>query len=180
MNRILLAATVLSLGAFTAACAANGSPAASQTTTAAPMSSVAPSSPGASPLPGDAGPTPRVATAANPKLGTILTDGNGATLYLFEKDTPNHSNCTGDCAEDWYPFTTSKGAAAAGPGTTASMIATITRADGSTQVTYNSHPLYYYSDDKKKPGDTEGQGSSEYGGLWYTVSPAGTADTAKK
>jgi predicted lipoprotein with Yx(FWY)xxD motif len=122
-----------------------------------------------------------VATAADVKLGMILTDGHGATLYLFEKDTANHSNCTGTCAGDWIPFTTSAGAPpVAGPGTTAAVLATITRADGSTQVTYNAHPLYYYSDDKKKPGSVEGQGSNEYGGLWHTVTPAGTADTAKK
>jgi predicted lipoprotein with Yx(FWY)xxD motif len=121
-----------------------------------------------------------VATASAGQLGTILTDGQGATLYLFEKDTPNHSNCTGTCAADWLPFTTTGTAATAGPGTSAAMLATITRADGSTQLTYNTHPLYYYSDDKKSPGSIEGQGSNEYGGLWYTVSPGGTADTAKK
>jgi predicted lipoprotein with Yx(FWY)xxD motif len=60
------------------------------------------------------------------------------------------------------------------------MLATITRADGSTQITYNSRPFYYYSDDKKQSGSVEGQGSNEYGGLWYTVTPAGTTDTAKK
>jgi predicted lipoprotein with Yx(FWY)xxD motif len=121
-----------------------------------------------------------VATAAAGQLGTILTDGHGATLYLFEKDTSNHSNCTGTCAGDWLPFTTNGTAATAGPGTSAAMLATITRADGSTQLTYNAHPLYYYSDDKKAPGSNEGQGSNEYGGLWYTVSPGGTANTAKK
>jgi hypothetical protein len=66
--------------------------------------------------------------AANPKLGMILTDGNGATLYLFEKDTFDLLNGH----TDWYPSTTSKRAPTAGPRATASMIATITLADGST------------------------------------------------
>jgi predicted lipoprotein with Yx(FWY)xxD motif len=114
------------------------------------------------------------------KLGTILTDGHGGTLYLFEKDTPNRSNCTDTCAEDWMPYTTNGTAPTPGPGTSPSMLTTITRADGSTQLTYNTHPLYYYSDDKKTPGSIEGQANNEYGGLWYTVSPNGTADTVKK
>jgi len=176
MRTILLTASVLVLGTFAAACggSSSGPAAASPTSVASPTAA-------ASPRPADAGLTPTVATAADVKLGTILTDGHGATLYLFEKDTANHSNCTGTCAGDWIPFTTSGGApTVAGPGTTAAMLATITRADGSTQIAYNSHPLYYYSDDKKKPGSVEGQGSNEYGGLWHTVTPAGAADTAKK
>ena len=122
-----------------------------------------------------------VTVASAGKLGTILTDGHGATLYLFEKDTPDHSNCTGTCADDWMPYTTGSGTApTTGPGTSPAMLTVITRADGSSQLTYNSHPLYYYSDDKKTPGRIEGQGNNEYGGLWYTVSPNGAADTVKK
>jgi len=176
MKTILLTVSVLALGVFATACGGNsssGSPAAS------PTPAVSPTVVAASPQP-QAGVTPTVATAADAKLGTILTDGHGATLYLFEKDTANHSNCTGTCAADWIPYTTSPGTPGAGPGTTAAKLATITRADGSTQITYNSHPLYYYSDDQKKPGSVEGQGSNEYGGLWHTVTPAGAADTAKK
>jgi predicted lipoprotein with Yx(FWY)xxD motif len=121
-----------------------------------------------------------VATASAGTLGTILTDGHGVTLYLFEKDTPSHSNCTGPCAEDWMPFTAGGGAPVAGPGVTGAQLATITRTDGSTQLTYNTHPLYYYSDDKLAPGSIDGQDKNEYGGLWYTVTPGGVADTAKK
>jgi|SRR5882757_1664132 len=176
MKTILLTVSVLALGVFATACGGNSS---SSSSVASPKPAASPTVAAASPQ-APAALTPTVATAADAKLGTILTDGHGATLYLFEKDTPNHSNCTGTCAADWIPFTMSAGTPAAGPGTTAAKLATITRADGSTQIAYNSHPLYYYSDDKKKPGSTEGQGSNEYGGLWHTVTPTGAADTAKK
>ena len=185
MRKILLTTSLLTLGVFASACGASGStspPPSSATSAAAPAapSEAAAPTTAASPDTAAAGSAATVATASTGKLGAILTDGHGATLYLFEKDTPNHSNCTGTCAGDWMPFTTSGAAPTAGPGTSAAMLATITRADGATQLTYNKHPLYYYSDDKKAPGSVEGQGNNEYGGLWYTVSPGGTADTAKK
>jgi len=180
MKRILLAASILTLGAFATACgnSSSGPAAPSSAQAASPPAAASPVA--ASPQPAAAGLTPTVAIATAGKLGTILTDGHGATLYIFGKDTANHSNCTSDCAADWIPFTTNGGAPAAGPGTKATMLSTITRTDGSTQLTYNAHPLYYYSDDKKSPGSVEGQGSNEYGGLWYTVTPGGTPDSAKK
>ena len=176
MKTILLTASLLTLGALASACGANSSsspPPTPPTPAAAPTAA-------ASPPAAATGSAPAVAAASAGKLGTILTDGQGATLYLFKKDTPNHSNCTGTCAGDWLPYTTSGAAPTAGPGASATMLATTTRADGTTQLTYNAHPLYYYSDDKKAAGSIEGQGSNEYGGLWYTVSPSGAADTAKK
>jgi predicted lipoprotein with Yx(FWY)xxD motif len=89
---------------------------------------------------GQAGVT-TVATASS-KLGSILVDGNGRTLYLFEKDQPNQSACSGGCAATWPPAHSSA-APKAGGGVTASMLGTIKRGDGSTQVTYNRHPLYF-------------------------------------
>jgi predicted lipoprotein with Yx(FWY)xxD motif len=176
MKRTLLSVSVLALGALATACGGSSS----GSNTAAPSPATTSATTAAAAAQPAEGPVPTVATASAGKLGTILTDAHGATLYLFEKDTEGHSNCTGACAEDWMPYTTSGGAPAAAPGTTVSMLATITRADGSTQLTYNAHPLYYYSDDKKTPGSIDGQGNSEYGGLWYTVTPSGTPDTAKK
>ena len=104
-----------------------------------------------------------VQATVNSSLGTILTDSNGMTLYWFAKDQPNVSNCTGQCATLWPPLL-SQGAPVAGTGV-AGTLGTITRPDGSTQVTYNGIPLYLYSKDTKA-GDTNGQG---FGNLWFAV-----------
>jgi predicted lipoprotein with Yx(FWY)xxD motif len=109
---------------------------------------------------------------ANTKLGTILVDGGGRTLYLFEKDRPNQSACTGACVTDW-PIYHSTGTPQAGSGVKAPLLGTIKRSDGTTQVTYNTHPLYYYSDDKGMPGQFKGQGVTAFGAKWYVVAPTG-------
>ena len=102
------------------------------------------------------------------KLGSFLVDDKGMTLYLFTKDTPNTSVCYDKCAAAWPPLLTS-GAPVAGQGVDASKFGTTTRKDGSTQVTYNGWPLYYFEKDKA-PGDVTGQG---VGDVWYVVSAAG-------
>jgi predicted lipoprotein with Yx(FWY)xxD motif len=106
-------------------------------------------------------------------LGQILVDGNGMSIYLFEKDKGTTSMCDSSCAKYWPPVTTS-GGAKAGSGVTAGKLGTTKRADGTTQVTYNGHPLYLYTGDKS-PGDVTGQGQNAFGALWYVVSPAGQA-----
>jgi predicted lipoprotein with Yx(FWY)xxD motif len=109
--------------------------------------------------------------ATKGKLGTYLVDGEGKTVYLFEKDKPNVSNCSGACAGAWPPVTTS-GTPSAASGATMSMLGTIKRADGTMQVTYNGHPLYYFVKDTKA-GDTHGQGVKGFGADWYVVTPKG-------
>ena len=104
-------------------------------------------------------------------LGKYLVDSQGRTLYLFAKDTGTMSTCSGACASDWPPSTTS-GHPEAGSGVNAALLGNITRSDGGTQLTYNGHPLYRYAGDQS-PGDTNGQGLTEFGGGWYVVSPAG-------
>ena len=104
-------------------------------------------------------------------LGKILVDSKGRTVYLFEKDTGPKSTCSGACAAEWPPVTTT-GKPSAGNGLTASMLGTTKRSDGTTQVTYNGHPLYRYAGDNKA-GDTNGQGLDFFGGEWYVLSPAG-------
>jgi predicted lipoprotein with Yx(FWY)xxD motif len=105
--------------------------------------------------------------------GTYLTDGSGKSLYLFAADTGGKSVCSGACAAAWPPLTT-KGNPTAGSGANGSMLTTITRGDGSTQVVYGGHPLYYYAADTSA-GATSGQGLNAFGGLWWLVSPAGAA-----
>jgi predicted lipoprotein with Yx(FWY)xxD motif len=104
-------------------------------------------------------------------LGKILVDSQGRTLYLFEKDTGPKSTCSGACASAWPPFTTN-GEPKAGSGTMAPLIGTTKRSDGTTEVTYNEHPLYYYAGDQN-PGDTNGQNLDQFGAEWYVLSPAG-------
>ena len=112
----------------------------------------------------------------NGDLGKILTDSKGRTIYLFEKDTGPKSTCSGACATDWPPVTTT-GKPTAGSGLTASMVGTTTRSDGAKQVTYNGHPLYLYVGDQKA-GDTNGQAVDAFGARWYALSPAGDRLTA--
>lgn len=105
-------------------------------------------------------------------LGQFLVDGTGRTLYLFEADKGSASACYGQCAAVWPPFTSTV-PALAGTGVTNGLIATSTRTDGTQQVTYNGHPLYYFVADKAG-GDTKGQGINNFGGSWYVVTATGS------
>jgi predicted lipoprotein with Yx(FWY)xxD motif len=105
------------------------------------------------------------------KLGRILVDSRGRTLYLFAKDKTGKSSCYGACAAYWPPLiATAK--PTAGSGARTSLLATIKRADGRRQVTYKGHPLYLFVKDTKK-GQTNGEELNVYGAEWYAVSPAG-------
>ena len=110
-------------------------------------------------------------TTASTKLGMILVDGSGRTLYLFEKDQPNQSACSGACVAAW-PVDPSSGTPKAGGGVKASLLGTISRSDNTTQVTYNHHPLYYYSGDSGA-GQQNGQGVDAFGAAWFVVAPNG-------
>ena len=110
--------------------------------------------------------------ATSGKLGSVLVDGAGRSLYLFEKDKGSTSSCYTDCAKVWPPFTSS-GAATAGSGATSSLLGTASRTDGTTQVTYHGHPLYYYISVGNKPGSTAGEALNQFGAEWYVLSPAG-------
>jgi predicted lipoprotein with Yx(FWY)xxD motif len=104
----------------------------------------------------------------DPKLGQYLADPKGMTLYTFAKDTNGQSACTGQCAAIWPPLiVASGGQLSVTGGGDSSKFGTITRADGTTQVTYNNQPLYYYAKDKN-PGDTTGQG---VGSVWFVAKP---------
>src|SRR5712691_12139867 len=114
-----------------------------------------------------------IAVATNSKLGQILVDGKGITVYLFVKDTGQSSTCYTSCAQVWPPVLTS-GPPQAGTGATASLLGTTTRTDGKLEVTYAGHPLYYFVSDKQ-PGDATGQGIDNFGGLWWVLTPSGAA-----
>lgn len=104
-------------------------------------------------------------------LGQILDDTKGRTVYLFKKDQGSTSSCIGACAGAWPPVRVN-GKPVAGTGLNSSQVATTKRSDGARQVTYNGHPLYTFTGDKKA-GDTNGQGQTAFGGKWFALSPAG-------
>ncbi len=127
-----------------------------------------------------AGSIARSATQANAtvslhktKLGLILVNSRGHTLYLFAKDRNGKSACSGSCAKFWPPLLSSS-KPTTGPGVKRSLLGTTRRSNGSLQVTYNKHPLYAYSLDKQA-GQTKGEGSFAFGAKWYAVSARGTA-----
>ena len=109
--------------------------------------------------------------AANSKLGRILVDGRGRTLYIFAKDKNGKSACSGLCAGYW-PALTTKGKPQAINGARKALLSTTRRSDGSLQVTYRGHPLYRFSGDSAA-GQTSGEGLTDFGGGWWAVSPAG-------
>jgi predicted lipoprotein with Yx(FWY)xxD motif len=104
-------------------------------------------------------------------LGRILVNGQGRTLYLFEKDSGGRSACYAQCAAFWPPLLTS-GKPIAGAGVKASLLGTTRRSNGTRQVTYAGHPLYRFAEDTK-PGQTKGEASKAFGAEWYVLSPSG-------
>lgn len=115
-------------------------------------------------------------------LGSYLVDSQGKSLYIFAADSPNSgaSTCTDACAQVWPPLTVAQGQTAqAQAGVTSSLIGTITRSDGTQQVTYNGWPLYYYSLDRN-PGDTNGQAINSFGALWYLIQADGNMLTSSQ
>jgi predicted lipoprotein with Yx(FWY)xxD motif len=119
--------------------------------------------------------TGTVLTTRSGSHGTFLTDSSGRALYLWEKDGSNSSACSGACASAWPPLPASGKVTASG-GATATDLGTITRSDGTKQVTYDGHPLYYYVGDSG-PGQVNGQGSDNFGAKWWLVATSGSAIT---
>jgi predicted lipoprotein with Yx(FWY)xxD motif len=117
----------------------------------------------------------RLATADAGALGKIVVDGAGRTLYVFDKDTanPSKSNCDGDCAANWPPVPAGTDAPQL-DGVDASVVGTVTRTDGTKQLTLAGHPLYQFAKDMK-PGDVMGQGF--FNGVWWVVGPDGNKIT---
>jgi len=107
--------------------------------------------------------------------GTFLTDG-GRSVYLWNADAMNKSNCSGACAGAWPPVMAT-GKVTASNGVKPSDLGTIARSGGGRQVTYNGHPLYFFAGDSA-PGQTHGQGSDSFGAKWWLVAPSGSQITA--
>jgi predicted lipoprotein with Yx(FWY)xxD motif len=112
----------------------------------------------------------KLATADVGKFGKVVVDGKGWTLYVFDTDTanPSKSNCNGGCAAAWPPVKAGSGTPEL-DGIDASLVGTVTRSDGSKQVTLKGWPLYRFAKDDEA-GDAYGQG---VGGTWWVVGPDG-------
>jgi predicted lipoprotein with Yx(FWY)xxD motif len=164
MQSRVLIAVAIAVMSIVVAC--GSSPSSTAGASPSPASSPAPS-------PNAAAGGSTIAVATNAKLGQILVDGKGMTVYLFVADTGTSSTCYSSCAQIWPPVLTT-GAPQAGTGATASLLGTTTRTDGKVEVTYAGHPLYYFVQDKQ-PGDTTGQGVNGFGGLWWVLTPSGAA-----
>jgi predicted lipoprotein with Yx(FWY)xxD motif len=149
MNKVWLAPAGLAAALMIAACSSTSSGGAAS-----------------SPAPASSAPAAGSSVLKTAKIGgaTVVTNAKGFTLYWFVPDTATTSKCTGSCATFWPPV---KGPATAGAGVTGKL-ATITRADGSAQATYNGHPLYTYVGDHA-PGQATGNGLNVNGGVWHEV-----------
>jgi predicted lipoprotein with Yx(FWY)xxD motif len=166
MRKIWAAAGLGALALAVSACGSSSSSSSAAGTPAAGASSPAASAPASS-------------ASANTVLsmtinGTqVLTNSKGLTLYWFVPDTSTKSNCNGSCATYWPPV---KGPVTAGSGVTGTL-GTITRSDGSTQATYDGHPLYTYVGDTA-PGQAKGNGLNLSGGVWHEMTVSGATPAA--
>lgn len=171
-NLIASAAGAAAIGLLAAACSSSSSSPASSAT----------SSPASSPgtayasSPASAGPASTTAAISLHAIsgipGQALVGSSGRAIYLFEADKNGTSACTGACAAAWPPVTVT-GTPKAGSGVNQALLGTIKRPDGTTQVTYNGHPLYYFAGDAGA-GVAKGQGSKAFGAGWYVVNASGS------
>jgi len=118
-------------------------------------------------------PTGHTIAVCRTKLGRVLVNSRGHTLYLFRKDKRDKSSCSRSCARFWRPLLKHR-KPTLGPGVKRSLLGTTRHRHGKRQLTYNKHPLYRYKPDRRS-GQTKGEGLKEFGGRWYAVSGRGTA-----
>ena len=116
--------------------------------------------------------TGTVIKSANSQFGMMLFDGTGQAIYLFDKERTTKPQCYGACAKAWPPVLT-KGTPVAADGIRSSLLGTAERTDGTTQVTYGGHPLYFYAHEAKN--EVKCHNIRGFGGLWLVVTPAGLA-----
>jgi predicted lipoprotein with Yx(FWY)xxD motif len=115
----------------------------------------------------------RISTRTLPKLGTVLVNGKGLTLYMFVPDRRTRVTCKGACAAVWPPVKLPKGARPVATGkANARLLGSDPNPSGGRVVTYNRWPLYTYVADTK-PGEAKGQALNLNGGLWYVLAPSG-------
>jgi predicted lipoprotein with Yx(FWY)xxD motif len=167
--RAARAASVVVLALTSVSCGADNGAEPGNTPTSASQS---PSNTGATETPTSSTPKPNgtTITSAASAYGQVLWGPNRQVVYIWEKEPTTTAECYGDCAEAWPPVLTTSEPVAAGE-VDATLLGTTTRRDGSTQVTYNGHPLYYYA--HEGPGEVKCHNVATHGGLWWVVTPAG-------
>lgn len=168
-------AGVLALGLLTAACGgtAGGGSTTDRSPAAQPSASSGTTAVPSPPTPAD--PAPAIGlpvTSADSDYGPMLFDERGQAIYLFDKETAGRPDCYGACAVAWPPVLTTGTPQAAGA-VQSDLLATVARDDGSVQVTYAGHPLYYYA--HEEPGQVLCHDVVEFGGRWLVVTPEGAA-----
>lgn len=156
-GRPLLFASLAGVALLAAACTSAQS--ATTSTNAAPTTS------------GAAATKISLASASLPGVGSVLTGPSGRTLYYFTTDSPTSTSCTGQCAVLWPPLVVPAGSQPTLGSGVSGTLGTVKRPDGSTQVTYKGHLLYYYEGDTA-PGQDKGQGVD---GTWFVLDTAGTS-----
>ncbi|HVW46877.1 MAG TPA: hypothetical protein VHA76_07485 [Solirubrobacterales bacterium] len=163
-------AAALAIGALAlAGCGGGGS---SGSTSTSSKTTTGASLPAPKPPPNAEEGTVFVSLGSAAGLGLVLADSEGHVLYAFSKDTPKASACEGACAKAWPPLLVETGEPEPSNGASAARLGTITRADGSRQVTYAGHPLYTYVGDKQ-PGQASGNGATAFGGTWTALKGSG-------
>lgn len=169
---LALGAAAIAAVALLAGCGSSSSSTSSTTSAASTPSTAAQSTPAPTTTAAASTGGEQVSTKHD-KLGTILAAGpKKLTVYLFEADKGTASSCTGACAKAWPPVTTDGAPSVAGSAVSADL-GTITREDGSKQVTYKGHPLYFFEKDGDA-GDAYGQGVKAFGAGWYVMKPSGS------
>ena len=171
-NQIAIAIGAAGIGLVVAACSSGSS-----TASSSPASSSAAAAPAAqASSPAATGGASSIVTVSLATVsgipGKALVGSNGRTLYLFQADKSGTSACAGACAAAWPPFTVT-GTPKAGSGVSQSLLGTITRPDGTMQLTYNGHPLYYFTADTAG-GAAHGQAVRAFGAEWYVVGASGS------
>jgi predicted lipoprotein with Yx(FWY)xxD motif len=165
MKRIAVVAGTIVIGLSTLTACGGG---ASAATNPPAQSTPSPSAPATGPA--------ALSTATAGNFGKIVVDGTGRTLYVYDLDTanPSKSNCDGSCAALWPPLPAGTGTPKL-TGVAAASVGTVTRSDGTKQLTLAGWPLYYYAEDAKA-GDVTGQA---VGGTWWVVGPNGQKITQR-
>jgi len=175
MRKTLGAAGVAALALALSACASSSSSSSAPATSAPAASAPATSAPAA----GASSPAPATSASGTTLQMTtingtaVVTNSKGMTLYWFVPDTSTTSKCTGSCATYWPPVLAP---VTAGSGVTGTL-GTITRSNGTTQATYDGHPLYTYAGDSA-PGQAKGNGLNASGGLWWEMTVSGAKPAA--
>jgi predicted lipoprotein with Yx(FWY)xxD motif len=175
MRRLALGLPLAAVAVLAAACSSSSSTAAASGATA-----TAAASPAASATPASSGSASSdqtlVLKTATGKAGIWLTNSAGRTLYLYTKDKGSTSECYGACAKAWPPLLTTGTVTITGKYTVPKDLGVTTRTNGTKQVTYGGHPLYYFSGDTG-PDQTNGQG---VGGVWFLIGPVANVMNGSK